>query len=114
MSSTSIARATHWWRAARSSKPSPSWAKTASSAMSWPVSSAQRADVALSPATANVSTWEVRWTEQSWNLSGDPGAQTHWEAELTVTLTPPAELDGAAAENPLGFTVEEISWTQGR
>jgi type IV secretory pathway TrbF-like protein len=75
---------------------------------------AQHADVALSPATANVSTWEVRWTEQNWNLSGDPGAQTHWEAELTVTLAPPAELEGAAAENPLGFTVEEISWTQGR
>jgi len=32
--------------------------------------------------------------------------------EFTVTLAPPAELSGGAPQNPLGFTVEEISWTE--
>jgi type IV secretory pathway TrbF-like protein len=75
---------------------------------------AQRDGVALRPGTAQISTWRVAWTEQQWNLAGDPAGQTRWEAELTVALEPPAELSGATMQNPLGFRVEEISWTEQR
>ena len=70
--------------------------------------------MALGSSAGNISTWQLSWTEQSWKLSGDPGPQMHWQAELTVTLAPPAELDGGAPRNPLGFTVQEISWTEQR
>ena len=75
---------------------------------------ARREGVALGSSAGNISTWQLSWTEQSWKLSGDPGPQTHWQAELTVTLAPLAELDGGAPQNPLGFTVQEISWTEQR
>jgi type IV secretion system protein VirB5 len=75
---------------------------------------AQRDGVALRPGTGQISTWRVAWTEQQWNLAGDPEEQTRWEAELTVALKPPAELSGATTQNPLGFRVEEISWTEKR
>ena len=75
---------------------------------------AQHDNVALSPSSAQVSAWRVAWTEQRWDLGGDAEGQTRWEAELTVTLAPPAELSGATTQNPLGFRVEEISWTERR
>jgi len=75
---------------------------------------AQRDRVALRPGTAQISTWRVAWTERQWNLAGDPEGQTRWEAELVVALEPPAELSGATTQNPLGFRVEEISWTEQR
>jgi type IV secretory pathway TrbF-like protein len=75
---------------------------------------AQRDGVALRPGTAQISTWRVAWTERRWNLAGDPEGQTRWEAELVVALEPPAELNGATTQNPLGFRVEEISWTEQR
>lgn len=75
---------------------------------------AQRDGVALRAGTAQISTWRVAWTEQRWNLAGDPEGQTRWEAELSVALEPPAELSGATTQNPLGFRVQEISWTEQR
>jgi type IV secretion system protein VirB5 len=75
---------------------------------------AQRDGVALRPGTAQISTWRVAWTERQWNLAGDPEGQTRWEAELVLTLEPPAELSSATMQNPLGLRVEEISWTEQR
>lgn len=58
-------------------------------------------------------TYQVRWTEHDWSLSGDPGPKTNWEAVLTVALNPPAEFSQTLT-NPLGFTVSDISWTEQR
>jgi type IV secretion system protein VirB5 len=58
-------------------------------------------------------TYQVRWTEHDWSLSGDPGPESNWEAVLTVALNPPAEFSQTLI-NPLGFTVSGISWTEQR
>jgi len=56
--------------------------------------------------------YEVRWTELRRDLNGAVlGLPTHWEAELQTAILPPRETD-AIVTNPLGFYVDQISWTQ--
>ena len=56
--------------------------------------------------------YQVRWTEQARDLNGAAiGAPSHWEAQLQTELTPPAS-DDAIVSNPLGFYVNQISWTE--
>ncbi len=56
--------------------------------------------------------YQVRWTETRRELSGAAvGAPTHWEAQLQTVIVPPAATD-AIVSNPLGFFVEQISWTE--
>ena len=61
----------------------------------------------------SAQTYQVRWTEHHWSLSGDTGPASNWEAVLTVALNPPAEFSDTLI-NPLGFTVGDISWTEQR
>ena len=63
----------------------------------------------LSPAS-----YQVRWTEQARDLSGEmAGTSTHWEAMLQTEVIPPKS-DAAIVSNPLGFYVTRISWTEQR
>ena len=56
--------------------------------------------------------YQVRWTEQARDLNGGvTGAPSHWEAQLKTEITPPAS-DDAIVSNPLGFYVNQISWTE--
>ena len=56
--------------------------------------------------------YEVRWTEQGRDLNGAAtGAPSHWEAELETEIMPPAR-PITIVSNPLGFYVDQISWTQ--
>jgi type IV secretion system protein VirB5 len=56
--------------------------------------------------------YQVRWTEQTRDLNGAAiGAPNHWEAQLQTEITPPAS-DDAIISNPLGFYVDQISWTE--
>jgi type IV secretion system protein TrbF len=56
--------------------------------------------------------YQVRWTEQARDLNGvATGAPSHWEAQLQTEIAPPAS-DAAIVSNPLGFYVNQISWTE--
>jgi type IV secretory pathway TrbF-like protein len=56
--------------------------------------------------------YQVRWTEQARDLNGAAtGAPRHWEAQLQTEIAPPAS-DDAIVINPLGFYVNQISWTE--
>ncbi len=59
------------------------------------------------------ATWQVRWTEQALGLDGAPIATTHWEAVLDTEMAPQAS-DASILDNPLGFYVTRISWTEQR
>jgi type IV secretory pathway TrbF-like protein len=60
----------------------------------------------------SVRSYQVRWTETRRDLSGGAlGAPTHWEAQLGTVIVPPQAAD-AIVSNPLGFFVEQISWTE--
>ena len=59
------------------------------------------------------STWQVRWTEQALGLDGAPIATTHWEAVLGTEMAPQTS-DDSILDNPLGFYVKRISWTEQR
>ena len=60
----------------------------------------------------SAKSYEVRWTERRRDLNGAvTGAPTHWEAELATEIVPPRETV-AIENNPLGFYVDRISWTQ--
>jgi type IV secretory pathway TrbF-like protein len=55
--------------------------------------------------------YQVRWTETRRDLNGEAlGAPTHWEAQLGTVIVPPQAAD-VIVSNPLGFFVEQISWT---
>ncbi len=57
-------------------------------------------------------TWQVRWSEQRFDLHGSPdGAPTHWTAQLETQLATPKTSD-AIVVNPIGFMVTHISWAQ--
>src|SRR6202453_3527777 len=56
--------------------------------------------------------YQVRWTEQARDLNGvATRAPSHWEAQLQTEIMPPAS-DDAIVSNPLGFYVNQISWTE--
>jgi type IV secretion system protein TrbF len=56
--------------------------------------------------------YQVRWTEQAHDLNGTAiSAPTYWEAQLQTEITQPAS-DDAIVSNPLGFYVDQITWTE--
>jgi type IV secretory pathway TrbF-like protein len=59
------------------------------------------------------ATWQVRWTEEASGIDGSPIAATHWEAALNTRIISPAS-DASILENPLGFYVTQLSWTEQR
>jgi type IV secretion system protein TrbF len=61
----------------------------------------------------STSTWQVRWTEQALGLDGTPISTSHWEAVVDAQIAPPAS-DTTILDNPLGFYVTRISWTEQR
>jgi hypothetical protein len=58
-------------------------------------------------------TWQVRWTEEASGLDGSPVATNHWEAALD-TMIISATSDASILENPLGFYVTQLNWTEQR
>jgi type IV secretory pathway TrbF-like protein len=60
----------------------------------------------------SAKSYQVRWSEQARDLDGTAiGAPSHWEAQLQTEIAPPAS-DDAIVSNPLGFYVQQISWTK--
>jgi len=59
------------------------------------------------------ATWQVRWIEEASGLDGSPVATTHWEAALDITIIS-ATSDSSILENPLGFYVTQLNWTEQR
>jgi type IV secretion system protein TrbF len=59
------------------------------------------------------TTWQVRRTEETSGLDGSPDATTHWERALYTTIIS-ENLDSSILENPLGFYVTQLNWTEQR
>ncbi len=59
------------------------------------------------------ATWQVRWTEEASGLDGSPVATSHWEAALDTSIIS-ATSDASILENPLGFYVSQLNWTEQR
>jgi hypothetical protein len=59
------------------------------------------------------ATWQVRWTEEASGLDGSPLATTHWEAALDAAIISETS-DSSMLENPLGFYVTQLNWTEQR
>lgn len=57
--------------------------------------------------------YQVTWTETARDRQGRPTGQTHWQASLTITISPPKdEKTILAGKNPLGIYVATLNWTQ--
>ena len=57
--------------------------------------------------------YQVTWTETARDRQGRPAGQTHWQASLTITISPPRdEKTILAGKNPLGIYVATLNWTQ--
>lgn len=54
-------------------------------------------------------TWQVEWIEKTYSRSGELVKADNWKASLTYELIP-SGLEENIRENPIGFTVNEISW----
>ena len=66
---------------------------------------------AVLPLTAQ--SYQVSWTETARDRQGRPSGQTHWQASLTLVVTPPRdEKTIITSKNPLGIYVSTLSWTQ--
>ena len=59
----------------------------------------------------SLQTYEVEWTETSFNTDGEKSGEEHWKGVFRVAITPAATAD-AAGRNPLGFYVTEIHWSK--
>ena|SRR5487761_140830 len=56
--------------------------------------------------------YQVRWTEEQHDLNGVAfGVPTHWEAVLQTQIISPTS-EEAILNNPLGFYVTQITWTE--
>jgi type IV secretory pathway TrbF-like protein len=57
--------------------------------------------------------YQVSWTETARDLQGRPSGQTHWQASLSILVTPPRdEKTIITSKNPLGIYVSTLNWTQ--
>jgi type IV secretion system protein VirB5 len=57
--------------------------------------------------------YQVSWTETARDLQGRPSGQTHWQASLSIVVTPPRdEKTLITSKNPLGIYVSTLNWTQ--
>ena len=53
--------------------------------------------------------WQVEWEEHSFNLNGDAIGVETWRATVQYELIPSADV-AIFQRNPMGFTVNELSW----
>ena len=61
------------------------------------------------PLSAN--TWRVEWREDMRTRQGAPESSQHWQATITVSISPPAD-DATILANPTGLYVESFDWSQ--
>lgn len=54
-------------------------------------------------------TWQVEWVERTYSLAGVLSKTDNWKASLTYELTP-SGLEESIRDNPIGYTVTDISW----
>lgn len=54
-------------------------------------------------------TWQVEWVERTYSLAGTLTKTDNWKASMTYELVP-SGLEESIRENPIGFTVNDISW----
>lgn len=52
---------------------------------------------------------QVEWEEHSFNFKGEEFAVEKWKATVTYKLVPPSAEEGIRI-NPIGFTVNDLSW----
>lgn len=55
------------------------------------------------------TSFEVRWTETTYNSAGTPVSAEPWAATLTLTIIPPNG-DADAMVNPLGIRIKDFAW----
>lgn len=55
-------------------------------------------------------TWQVEWTETERNLMGEIQKQSRWRGIATYVLSPPT-IKVEASKNPIGFYVNQLSWS---
>ena len=53
--------------------------------------------------------WQVEWEEHSFNLNGDAIGVETWRATVQYELIPSTDV-AIFQKNPMGFTVNELSW----
>lgn len=56
-------------------------------------------------------TYQLQWTEEQRSLDGSRTSTTHWIANVTIGLNPPAD-EATILRNPTGLYVTDLSWTQ--
>lgn len=61
------------------------------------------------PLSAN--TWRVEWREDLRTRQGMPESSQHWQATMTVSVSPPTD-DATILVNPTGLYVESFDWSQ--
>ena len=61
------------------------------------------------PLSAN--TWRVEWREDIRTRQGVPESSQHWQATMTVSVSPPTN-DATILVNPTGLYVESFDWSQ--
>jgi type IV secretion system protein VirB5 len=59
----------------------------------------------------SATTYQVQWTEDQRDRAGTHTATSHWVAQLTVGINPPAD-EATILRNPMGIYVTQLSWTQ--
>jgi type IV secretory pathway TrbF-like protein len=55
------------------------------------------------------NTWRVEWREDTTSRDGRPEFTKHWEATVTVSISPPTT-DAAVLINPTGLFIEATPW----
>jgi type IV secretory pathway TrbF-like protein len=56
-------------------------------------------------------TYEVEWVEDTFNADGEQTSTARWKGWFRTNIDPARDLT-AAAQNPVGFAVTEISWSK--
>jgi type IV secretory pathway TrbF-like protein len=56
-------------------------------------------------------TWQVDWTETTWDQNGNPTASSIWRGNFRILLREPESEEDLAA-NPLGLFIDEFHWAR--
>ena len=59
----------------------------------------------------SAETWQVDWTETTWDQSGNPTNASAWRGNFRIVLRPPESEEDLAA-NPLGLFIDEFHWAR--
>ncbi|HUN41218.1 MAG TPA: type IV secretion system protein, partial [Acetobacteraceae bacterium] len=57
------------------------------------------------------NTWRVEWREDKRGRDGMADAPTHWQATITISISPPTN-DAKILVNPVGLYVDSFDWEQ--